>query len=281
MSDVQNLLTDDHQGKSILGVSIVELLIGMFMGTVVLSSALGLYMTQHNHLLVQEDVSEIQGNARATAKLLANEIRKTGYLLPSIVTQLEVMDTDPDTIIIRYATSKISGTFLDQDMTSEYSNLVCTGNDLRELSPGDWLYIYNQIADQGEAFVVSDVDYSNRTIEHHLWPLERTYPRGSQLNTVERNKLYIDLADSSNLNLMIERLGQQPEIYAENIEDLDFTYYLDDGTVSSQLTNLDDVRMIRIDVTSISQRPELNDTDGHCRSRNLSLKVKLRNFGVD
>lgn len=281
MSEVQNLLTDDHQEKSIQGVSIVELLIAMFMATILLSSALGLYMTQHNHLLVQEDVSDIQGNVRATAKLLADEIRKTGYLLPSIVTQLEIKDTDPDTIIIRYATSKISGTFLDQDMSSEYGDLVCTGNDLRELSPGDWLYIYNRIADQGEAFVVSGIDYSNRTIEHHSRPLERIYPRGSQLNTVVRNKFYINLADSSNLNLMIERLGQQPEIYAENIEGLDFTYHLDDGTVSNQLTNIDNVRMIGIDVTSKSQRPELNDTDRQNRSRNLTLKVKLRNFGKD
>ncbi len=281
MSEMQNHLANDHQDKRVLGVSIVELLIGMFMGTVVLSSVLGLYMTQHNQLLVQEDVSEIQGNARATAKLLADEIRKTGYLLPSIVTPLEVMNTNPDTIIIRYATSKISGTFLDQDMSSEYGDLLCTGNDLQELSPGDWLYIYNQMVDQGEAFVVSGVDYSNRTIEHHSWPLGRIYERGSQLNTVVRNKYYIDLADSSNLNLMIERLGQQPEIYAENIEDLDFTYYLEDGTVSSQLTNLDDVRMIGIDVTSKSQRSDLNDTDRQNRSRNLTLKVKLRNFGKD
>ena len=80
---------------------------------------------------------------------------------------------------------------------------------------------------------------------------------------------------------MIERLGQQPEIYAENIDGLDFTFYLDDGTVSSQLTNPDNVRMIGIDVTSKSQRPELNDIDRHRRSRNLSLKVKLRNFGID
>jgi hypothetical protein len=79
---------------------------------------------------------------------------------------------------------------------------------------------------------------------------------------------------------MIESLGQQPEIYAENIEDLDFTYYLDDGTVSNQLTNLDNVRMIGINVTSKSQRPELNDTDIQNRSRNLTLKVKLRNFGT-
>ncbi len=211
MSEMQNHLTNDHQDKSIQGVSIVELLIGMFMGTVVLSSVFGLYITQHNQLLVQEDVSEIQGNARATAKLLADEIRKTGYLLPSIVTPLEVKDTDPDTIIIRYATSKISGTFLDQDMTSEYGDLVCTGNDLQELSPGDWLYIYNRMADQGEAFIVSEVDYSNKTIRHNLWPLERTYPRGSQLNTVERNKFYIDMADSSNISSPKDKRTSMPE----------------------------------------------------------------------
>ncbi len=281
MSEVQNLLTDGHQDANIQGVSIVELLIAMFMATILLSSALGLYMTQHNQLLVQEDVSEIQGNARATATILADEIRKAGYLLPSIVTPLEIMNTDPDTIIIKYATSKILGTYLIHDVTSRHDDLECIGNDLQELSPGDWLYIYDRIDNQGEAFVVSGVDYPNRTIEHDASPLGRRYPRGSQLNTIVRNKFYIDLTDSSNLNLMIERLGQQPEIYAENIENLDFTYHLVDCTISNELTNLDNVRMIGIDVTSKSQRPELNDTDGQYRSRNFSLRVKLRNFGID
>ena len=69
-------------------------------------------------------------------------------------------------------------------------------------------------------------------------------------------------------------------MFAENIEALDFEYYLADGTVTNVLTNPALVRMIGINVTAKSLRPELNSPNHEYRTRSYSLKVKLRNFGL-
>ncbi len=262
------------------GFTLVEILIALIVASVIISVAFELYLTQHNQLLVQEDVSEIQGNARAAAELLAEEIRKTGYLLPGIITSMEATNSNPDTLVVKYATPKLAGVFLDQPVLTGSDALRCTGNPLNELVAGDWVFIYDEAADSGEAFVVTDVDHYNNTIYHDLNPLARTYPVGSALYAIARNKFYIDYSDRANPNLMIERLGQPPEIYAEHIEHLDFEYYLEDGTSTTMYANPFDVRMIGINVRAKSFRPELNTVNGDYRKREFTLKVKLRNFGL-
>jgi len=79
---------------------------------------------------------------------------------------------------------------------------------------------------------------------------------------------------------MTKRFGNTPELFAENIEALDFEYYLADGTVTNVLANPSLVRMIGINVTAKSLRPELNSPNHQYRTRSYSLKVKLRNFGL-
>jgi hypothetical protein len=249
----------------------------------VIAAAFELFITQHNQLLVQEDVSEIQGNARVAAELLAEEIRKTGYMLPPIVTSIEASNSDPDTLTVRYATPTLAGVVLDQDLGDEYGILRCTGNSISGLYAGDWIYIYDEDAGVGEAFVATAVDYHNNTISHDLGPLTTTYPAGSQLLAVESYSFFLGggSTDNSTQDLMISHFGGTPEVFAENIENLDFVYYYEDGTSSNQLTNPGLVRMIGINVTAKSLRPDLNSPNGEYRTRDFSLKVKLRNFGLE
>jgi type II secretory pathway pseudopilin PulG len=265
------------------GFTMVEILIALFMASVVIAAAFELFITQHNQLLVQEDVSEIQGNARVAAELLAEEIRKTGYMLPPIVTSIEASNSDPDTLTVRYATPTLAGVVLDQDLGDEYGILRCTGNSISGLYAGDWIYIYDEDAEVGEAFVATNVDYHNNTISHDLGPLTTTYPAGSQLLAVESYSFFLGggSTDNSSQDLMISHFGGTPEVFAENIENLDFMYYYEDGTSSNQLTNPGLVRMIGINVTAKSLRPDLNSPNGEYRTRDFSLKVKLRNFGLE
>jgi hypothetical protein len=79
---------------------------------------------------------------------------------------------------------------------------------------------------------------------------------------------------------MIQRLGEAPEVFAENIESLDFEYFLEDGTSTSVMANPSLVRMIGIHIVAKSFRPDLNTPNGEQRTRDFTLKVKLRNFGL-
>src|SRR4030067_2168812 len=61
------------------GITLVELLIGALMSLIILSAVLGFYVTQHDHWLVQEEVSDMQQNGRALLDELTRFIRKAGY----------------------------------------------------------------------------------------------------------------------------------------------------------------------------------------------------------
>jgi Tfp pilus assembly protein PilE len=267
-------------GNKSSGFTVVEVLISMFVAAVVVSVAFELYIAQHNQLLVQEDVSEIQANARAAAELLAEELRKTGYQLPAIVTQMRTSNSEPETLTIKYAKPILTGAILEQNMSDEYDKLDCYGNCLEGLEPGDWVYIYDETSDSGDAFIATDIDYEASAIAHQVAPLNRAYPVGSKLFAVERCKFYIERSNRTQPNLMIQRLGAAPEVFAENIESLDFEYYLDDGTSTTVLADPSRVRMIGIHVVAKSSRPDLNSPHGERRTRDFTLKVKLRNFGL-
>lgn len=280
MKNLRNNMAGIRSGGRQGGFSILEVLIALLIASIVISVAFELYLTQHNQLLVQEDVSEIQGNARAAAELLAQEIRNTGFLLPPVVTTMEATDSNPDTLVIKYATPALAGVVLCNDMSSGTDNIQCMGNPLTGLAIGDWVYIYDPDADTGEVFTVTDINNASQTIFHALNPLVRSYPAGSQLFKVKRDRFYIDRSDRAHPNLMIQKIGEAPEVYAENIEHLDFVYYMEDGTSTSMYTNPADVRMIEINVRAKSFRPDLNSPNGEIRKRDFSLKVKLRNFGL-
>ena len=280
MRILNKMKNDFNTRLGVSGFTMVEILVALAMASIIITVAFRSYIVQHNQLMVQEDVSEIQANARAVAELLAQEIRKTGYMLPGIVTSMEASNSNPDTIVIKYATSKLFGVFLDQPTLAANSGLQCIGNSINGVAAGDWIYIYDEAADSGEALAITDVDYNNGIIYHDVHPLGRMYPGGSKLYSIERDKFYVDNSDTSHPNLMIERLGQPPEVYAENIEHLDFEYYMADSTSTIMFADPEEVRMIGINVRAKSFRPELNTVDGDYRKREFTLKVKLRNFGL-
>jgi prepilin-type N-terminal cleavage/methylation domain-containing protein len=276
----QRIIIGAQKGDS--GFTILEILIALIAAAIIISAALQLYITQHNQLLVQDDVSEIQANARAAAELLAEEIRKTGYRLPGIVTSMEASNSDPDTLIIKYATPKLGNVYLAEDMVTGSYYIRCTGDAINELEPGDWVFIYDEAVDSGEAFIAREIDYEANIIYRGVMGEGgRAYPAGCPLYSIARDKFFISRSnDGGNPNLMIHRLGQHPLVFAENIETLDFEYHLDDGTITNQLTDPNLVRMISINVVARSFRPDQNNEDGHYRTRDFTLKVKLRNFGL-
>jgi len=69
------------------GVSLIELLIAVTLTVLIGAVMLEFYIFQHNQFLVQEDISDMQQNARVAMDEITKNIRKAGYGLvghPSI-----------------------------------------------------------------------------------------------------------------------------------------------------------------------------------------------------
>jgi hypothetical protein len=91
-------------------------------------------------------------------------------------------------------------------------------------------------------------------------------------------KYYIDRADANHPNLMIKVGNDAPQIYAENITDLNFQYMLSSGAIVDVPPSIDMVREVLI---TISARTDKADSEFHTeyRNRSLSTRVKVRNLG--
>ena len=65
------------------GMSIIELLIATILSLLVLSAALEFYLSQHKNWLMQNEVAEVQQNARVCVDEIAETLRMAGYGLPT------------------------------------------------------------------------------------------------------------------------------------------------------------------------------------------------------
>jgi hypothetical protein len=261
------------------GITLLELAIGILITSVIVSSAMSLYLTQHKTMLAQDEISHLQLNARNSTVMLVDLIRNAGYNIPETLNAIETFDTNPDTIVITFDSSNMVDVELSSDMTSRAALIQCYGVDLSFLLSGDWVYIYDPFTESGEFFEVTGVTLDPASVLHSGNPLSKAYPAGSQITMLNRLKIFVDQPDSTHSNLMIQKYGKQPEIHAENISGLNFRYFLSDGTVTDFTYFTDLIRSVEIDVTAISSEPD-PEFNNFYRTRNHTVQVKVRNLGI-
>ena len=84
------------------GFTLVELLIALLITGVVVSAGYGIYLTQHEGWIIQEQISNMQQNVRAAMHELETRIRMAGYGLPGGFQPIYAADANPDTITILF-----------------------------------------------------------------------------------------------------------------------------------------------------------------------------------
>ena len=76
--------------------------------------------------------------------------------------------------------------------------------------------------------------------------------------------------------MMVEEIGHNPEIYADNIENLQFQYVMADGSVSDTISVDRYVREVHISVFARTARYDLL-LDNY-RRETFATRVKVRNL---
>jgi prepilin-type N-terminal cleavage/methylation domain-containing protein len=263
------------------GFTLVELLVGLLAIAAITYAALSLYIAEHNQLLAQEQISDMQANMRTATEMLGSAIRKGGFNLPETLTPIETDDTGPDTITVTFDSGALVAVTSMYDMVSQTDELRCDhADDISKLTEGDWAYIYDDVAKVGEFFEVTRVLAGPPRIQHITMALSRNYPAGSDILKISRLKFFVSPNDdSTSSNLMIQVYGSQPEIMAENIIDLNFRYFLESGAIVTQTNTPSLIRMVEIDVLGRTESADPEFFQDY-RTRNFTLRVKVRNLGV-
>ncbi len=265
--------------RDISGLSILEVLIALFLAGVVTAAIFQIYVTQHKNWLIQEDVTDIQQNARAAIDELSRNIRMAGHALPFGLDAVQAYNTNPDTIIINYYDNSCDAPIVVA-MPQPSSELRCDGHDVSCFYDGQWIYIADPFAGSGEFFIITHVQADAFHIQHNTMSLSKCYPAGSQLMAVTRVKYFIDYSDSLHPNLMVQVLGQNPQVYAENIDDLQFRYKMKNGTVSDDPVIAANIREVEILISARSSKPDIDFPDDPYRRRVYASKVNLRNLDI-
>ncbi|MCP4582554.1 MAG: prepilin-type N-terminal cleavage/methylation domain-containing protein [candidate division Zixibacteria bacterium] len=267
------------------GFTLIELLIASGMSVIIVGAALSAYLAQHKHYVAQTQVTDMQANIRGSLQELATKVRMAGYNVPRGIQAITAYNTNPDSLEIIYDSGLLDDVQLKQDMPDESSELRCDGHD-DDLSPvqeGDWLYIYDPNTQTGEFFQVSRIIYAPARIQHSTTPLSKAYPVGSSVLKLNRTKYFIDnISDAEHSNLVVSEMGGNPEIYADNITDVQFSYVLSSGAVVDIPPLPQMVRMVVITIDAVTERPESEyATTFRNRSRQLQTTVKVRNLGLN
>lgn len=262
-----------------LGFSLLEILIAMFLSAVVLTVIFRVFITQHQNWSIQEQVTDMQQNARAAIDELGRQIRMAGLELPLGLPGIIAYNTNPDTIIITYADGDCDAP-VEWTMPLPSSELRCDGHDISCFRDGQWVYIFHPDSGGGEFFQISEVQTAAAHIQHNKSPLSKCYPKGAIIIALQRIKYYIDNSDSLHPNLMMQLPGQAPQIYAENVVDLQFKYTMKNSLIIDVPAIVDDIRAVQIVLTARTDRPDPEFPNDPYRLRQYTSMVNLRNYDI-
>jgi len=279
LARIRNMMKHFKTKLNSKGASLVELMIGLFLAALVTTAIFEVYINQHKNWLIQEDVTEIQQSARAAIDELTRNIRMAGHELPIGLPPIEAYNTDPDTIVINFVEDGCQAV-IEHPMPQPSKELRCDGHDVSCFYDGQWAYIFQPDSGGGEFFEISHVQTGSAHIQHNTMPLSKVYPEDAILLALQRMKYYVDYSDSLHPNLMIVLPGRAPEVYAENITDLQFRYRMKNGSLVDVPPIIEDVRAVEITLNGRSDQPDPDFPNNPYRNRTYSSIVNLRNLDL-
>jgi hypothetical protein len=261
------------------GLTLLELLISSVMAIIIIGAGLGLYLNQHKTWIIEGQITDMQQNGRVSIEELSNKIMMAGYGLPSGMNPIIGKNTNPDTITILYLNESGCQAPIEHAMPQPSTELRCDGHDVNCFSQDTWAYIYDPSTLTGEFFYITQVQVSSSNIQHNTMDLSKCYPQGSEVMLVDYYKYYIDnTTDPNHPKLMRMGTDMVPQVFAEDIYDLQFSYGLANGVYVDVPATGKVVREVRITVKARTSRHDLQ-LSGY-RNRTFASSIKVRNLGM-
>jgi hypothetical protein len=165
-------------------------------------------------------------------------------------------------------------------MPKPSAELRCDGHDVSCFYDGQWVYIFHPDSGGGEFFQITQVQTGSSHIQHNTMELSRCYPKGAIIIALQKVKYFVDNSDTLHPNLMMQLPGQNPQVYAENITDLQFQYKMKNGMVLNVPSIASDIREVAIALTARTGMPDPDFPHDPYRWRSYTSKVNVRNLDI-
>ena len=279
--------------RSNKGLTLIELLVAMAISAILTAGLYRTFIGQHKTYVVQEQVVDMQQNARGAISRMMREIRMAGFGNVSMVLPVQFVAygqtrtfnniINPDTpvagaITIITATEDFANiTNIDLQNKKVTLNRVTNlqGTVLFDTENKKYISIGGLEAHEIASIAGTDLTLKNNIIFNHpintsVFPVRAI----SYQVLVEDNKT--DLKRDENIEG-----GRQP--LAENIDDIQFEYL---DTNANPAVNPVDIRMVRVTVHARTSSPDLEFKsdpqfkvgEGGFRRRTIASNILIRNM---
>jgi hypothetical protein len=297
------------------GITLVEILIALFITTVITAAAMEVYLTQHKSYLWQEQISDMNQNAQFARDELTKRIANIGYGMPAgrildingaIITNCVIAGYNPSgpdtiTIISKAPIDGISGFAPYGGAVNQ--PLVC-GGIIDSIPTLGYPFIpvtfevgnYGVVSDlQATSEIFQAIDVENYPEIIHITSIHRNgnwamnYPAGSYVTKIEYYKYYLNTTTRD--LMLITESDTDTVIIAPNVDSLNFTYtyHLESGhTPLNVLIPNIPPEMVNVRITVRTERmkkdvygnPNMDSTSGGYAYKNISSTIKIRNRGI-
>jgi len=279
------------------GLTLIELLVAMAISAVLIAAMYRTFIGQHRTYTVQEQVVDMQQNARVAINRMMREIRMAGFgnawnILPPHGLPFSAID-GPFSYIInpRDDRNMIIGQHDDQitiigafEQVSTLKTSTDGTNTIELVEKADQFNLINRkyLCVGGlETHIVTGISGNTITLDSNLL---FNHAAGTPVFKVKAITYQLRW-DNRNPNMPVltredQTDGGGSQVVAENIENLQFRFVLEDGSESDSPADPSRIRMVRVTVharTSLSD-PDFKGGVGGFRRRTIASNILVRNM---
>ena len=267
------------------GLTLIELLVVLVISSVLIAGIYRTFIGQQHTYTVQEQVVDMQQNVRMAINQMVRDIRMAGFGgrdatkwgasgMHGVYKNVVTPSDGGQSITVVGAFQEM--TFLTINAASGVDPAKINVNDASGFNTGgglQYLCINGSESARIKNIVGNEIELFDPLVENHF--------ANEPIFLVMAITYSVGVFEGKSSLLRNDNItGDQP--LAENIELLQFTYTLADGTVfvgTVPANRRDEIRMVQVTIRAITDRPdpELGGGDGF-RRRTLTSNIQLRNL---
>jgi prepilin-type N-terminal cleavage/methylation domain-containing protein len=273
--------------KGTKGLSLVELLVALVVSSILMAAVYRTFISQQKTYVVQEQVVDMQQNARAAIGRMMREIRMAGFgnvasiltggkLFGSKTLSNVITDGNPTgglTVITVGASTTIAEdpSVLNQIKVTSLTD--SQGNTLFDTGARKYIVVGGL-----EPREITNVDTGTKTLT-----LNSEVTQNPKQDTSVVALRAVSYQISGGTLTRDENLGGGAAPMADNISNLQLQYLDENGSViADPVTNAANIRVVGVSVTARTSQsdPDYKDSGGY-RTRTITSNIRVRNLGLN
>jgi prepilin-type N-terminal cleavage/methylation domain-containing protein len=256
-----------------MGLTLIELLIALALSSILIAALYRVFMSQHKTYGIQDQVADMQQNVRIAVGQMIREIRMAGYggnilaIFGNINGFTDIITPSDNSITIILA-DQVG--VLKQSVTKGLNQLKITNASIFNTEKKKYLCLNGLNNYSIQSIETDTITLTTPLLEDHII--------NEPVYLVKAITYSLGLSSGKPALRRNENTGGGAQPVAENIDNLQFNYFDENGNVTLKPSN---IRLVKVTVSAKTNRfdSEYKGGDGY-RRRILSSHVKLRNMGL-